>query len=353
MRRDADCGRGVVVAVARKCGSTTTSNVYCRDVDNSGNGDGEPFQLIKFKNRSFWTNEEVTNERLKVGSLLNCQTVSGEQSKLDGKQFIETIGVKPQDVTQLLFDLQDYESVYRGLEWAHGYVNLKVHRFFRAFLDKNELIEKLYTKLHEAHARIYFIGIRACTIKNERVALETMDGELLDMPLNCRENLVLSTAPVQLQLKRPGEVGNDDVGGVAVVKYEACKFTCEGLILRYKPLVISRDEEPVQIKNGCGKVIPVSRCHCVLFDTGNDAATGISRELLLELNLQPYRNKKREVKLAGGRLGQFEMVEIELVIRGHHFNVCALIDAPAEGTDLLVGMDIIRQLYDLGYTIGE
>lgn len=34
--RDADCGRGVVVAVARKCGSTTTSNVYCRDVDDSG-----------------------------------------------------------------------------------------------------------------------------------------------------------------------------------------------------------------------------------------------------------------------------------------------------------------------------
>ena len=52
------------------------------------------------------------------------------------------------------------------------------------------------------------------------------------MPLNCRENLVLSTGPVHLQLKRPWIVADDDVGGVAVVKYdEAGKATCEGLIL--------------------------------------------------------------------------------------------------------------------------
>ena len=53
-----------------------------------------------------------------------------------------------------------------------------------------------------------------------------MNGERLEMPLNCRESLVLFTEPVHLQLKRPW-----DVGGVAVVKYEAGEATCEGLIL--------------------------------------------------------------------------------------------------------------------------
>ena len=64
------------------------------------------------------------------------------------------------------------------------------------------------------------------------------------MPLNCRESLVLSTAPVHVPLERPRKVADDDgddsvdsddsddhgVPGVAVVKIEACEFTCEGLI---------------------------------------------------------------------------------------------------------------------------
>ena len=62
-----------------------------------------------------------------------------------------------------------------------------------------------------------------------------MDKERLGMALNCRENLVLSTAPVHLQLDRLRKVADDDGGdhdvpGVAVVKFEACEFTCEGLI---------------------------------------------------------------------------------------------------------------------------
>ena len=98
-----------------------------------------------------------------------------------------------------------------------------------------------------ARTRISFIGIRVFTIKNERVTLETMDNKLLDMPLNCRESLVLSTAPVRMPLERPRKVADDDgddsvdsddsddsddhdVPGVAVVKIEACEFTCEGLI---------------------------------------------------------------------------------------------------------------------------
>ena len=104
----------------------------------------------------------------------------------------------------------------------------KAHRF-QGYLGK------LYIKLHMSRTRIYFIGIKAFTLNNERITLETMDKELLDMPLNCRGSLVLSTVPVHLQLERPREVGVDDgddhdVPGVAVVKFGACGLTCEGLI---------------------------------------------------------------------------------------------------------------------------
>ena len=51
-------------------------------------------------------------------------------------------------------------------------------------------IEELYIKLHMSRTRIYFIGIKAFTINNERITLETMDKELLDMPLNCRGSLM-------------------------------------------------------------------------------------------------------------------------------------------------------------------
>ena len=90
--------------------------------------------------------------------------------------------------------------------------------------------------------------------------------------------------------------------------------------------------------------------HCrVLFDTGNEVATSISREPQLELNLQPVLNKKMKVKLTRRGSGHFETVEI----RGCPFKVCALVDVVAEGTDLLMGMDIIQKLFDSGYTIGD
>ena len=98
-------GRCVVVAIARNCGST--SNVSCRKIDNSGSGEGDSFQLRKSENRSFWTNEEVTNERLKLGCLLEYRVVTCHQSLIgrlselgeqDGKQFIfhRNAGTEPQ-----------------------------------------------------------------------------------------------------------------------------------------------------------------------------------------------------------------------------------------------------------------
>ena len=78
----------VVVAIARNCAST--SNVFCRNIDNSENGEGGPFQLRKLENRSFWKNEEVTNERLKIGCLLEYRVVRRrcELGEGDEEQFI-------------------------------------------------------------------------------------------------------------------------------------------------------------------------------------------------------------------------------------------------------------------------
>ena len=85
----------VVVAIARDCAST--SNVICRNIDKwiidnwiIESGEGEPFQLRKLENRSFWKNEEVTNEGLKVGCLLEYRVV-GRRCELgegDKEQFI-------------------------------------------------------------------------------------------------------------------------------------------------------------------------------------------------------------------------------------------------------------------------
>ena len=106
------------------------------------------------------------------------------------------------------------------------------------------------------------------------------------------------------------------------------------------------------MKNAFGEVIPVRGRRKVLFDTGNEVGTGISRELLLKLNLQSDPSKKKKVKLIEESC-EFETADIELIVRGHHLSVNGLVDAVNEDTNLLVGMDVIQQLYDKGYTIGE
>ena len=134
------------------------------------------------------------------------------------------------------------------------------------------------------------------------------------------------------------------------------------LFSEYKPYVISRDEEPVKIQNASGEMIPIHHVFelepdkkrwKVLFDTCNEVDTGISRELMEELNLQADPNKKKKAKVIGGGSCEFQTIQIVLVIRGHRFSVCGLVDAVAEDTNLLMGMDIIQPLYDLGYTIGN
>lgn len=82
------------------------------------------------------------------------------------------------------------------------------------------------------------ISLKYGTIANERIIFRTKLGEHVNLRLNCRENLVLTTAPVRLQLSVSND--DDDVGEVALVNMRepesevrspTYQAVCEGLIL--------------------------------------------------------------------------------------------------------------------------
>ena len=86
----------------------------------------------------------------------------------------------------------------------------------------------------------------------------------------------------------------------------------------------------------------------VKFDTGNDAATAISKKLVNDLGLKPNMLKKRKVTVAGGLDMSCGLVEISIVVRGHEFCVKALVGA----VGLLVSMDVIQRLGEEKFTLG-
>jgi len=215
----------------------------------------------------------------------------------------------------------------------------------------------IYQNCPPTEERARFIGIKYGDIKNERISFVTKLGEPVDLKLNCRANLVLSTSPVQLQIRAVED--DDEVGDVALVKMGGSECSlrnptyqgvCEGLILKYKPQTISIDEEPVKIQDGDGNIILVPGK--VKFDSGNDAGTAISEKLGNTLGLKPDSRKKRKVRVTGGDAIECKIVTIKLFIRKRQFTVNALFGAVASGTDLLVGMGIIKQLNGENFTLG-
>ena len=115
--------------------------------------------------------------------------------------------------------------------------------------------------------------------------------------------------------------------------------------------MISINEEPVQIKDGNESWILVPGE--VLFDSGNELATGISEELVDKLDLHPDRSKLRKVVTVGNKEFHCGTVVIEINVRGHKFKLNALVGATAPNTDLLIGADVINPLLNLRYTLGE
>ena len=123
--------------------------------------------------------------------------------------------------------------------------------------------------------------------------------------------------------------------------------------------MISVEDEPVEIMNAGGMFIDCPRV--VTFDTGNSIATAISKELVKELNLEDRiddKNKRRYTGVVRDDDGKpisklCSTIKISIKIRRRKFNVEALYNVTAENTGLLIGMDIIDQLFDQEFTLGK
>lgn len=131
------------------------------------------------------------------------------------------------------------------------------------------------------------------------------------------------------------------------------------LLLGYKPKVISAEDEMVEIMNADRNYVDCPGV--VTFDTGNCGGTAISRELVKKLNLEDTIDHENKVRYRGVARDDDDKqisnlcstIKINIKIRKNKFPVRALYGVPAEGTDLLIGMDIIKKLFDEDFTLGK
>ena len=87
--------------------------------------------------------------------------------------------------------------------------------------------------------KVCLVPLKNGVIVNERIIFTTKAEERVNLRLNCRENLILETSPVFLQIRQV--TSNEDVGDLAIVRFGTtdcdlrypCKSwaVCEGLIL--------------------------------------------------------------------------------------------------------------------------
>ena len=120
--------------------------------------------------------------------------------------------------------------------------------------------------------------------------------------------------------------------------------------------VISRDEEPsVMCVNKNGDLVDIEGK--ILFDTGNEGRTLITRKLAEKLELDIKACQFEERPVPGGNMATVTHdVDFPLFIRRHKIqDIRAQIGEPAgdHEVDLLIGMDVIEQLIARGYTIGN
>ncbi len=97
----------------------------------------------------------------------------------------------------------------------------------------------IYMESLPPEPRMCLISMKYAVMENERIIFGTRNGEEVNLKLNCRENLHLSTSPVVLQLRGLTD-DDDDVGNVASVKFSTSECgiinptyqaVCEGLVL--------------------------------------------------------------------------------------------------------------------------
>ncbi|XP_022803961.1 uncharacterized protein LOC111341271 [Stylophora pistillata] len=326
----------VVISIAKTDSGRNTA-IFVREIDKDGLGVGEPFRLATSEFKHLWKNEEVEQEKIRFGSVVKYAQVGDEYL------FRGNTKCQRQDVDKILLDLSFDDGVYRGIKDAFPEANIA---------PKGS--KGIYQNCRPKQS-LCLVSLKYGIIANERIRFKTKLGEHVNLKLNCRENLVLTTAPVRLQLSHASD---DDVGEVALVNMREPEYgvrsptyqaVCEGLILKLKPKEISIDEEPVEIEDEAGHLIMVPGN--VTFDTGNTGGTAISNKLVDALGLKPDNTKKKKVTIPGDAALQCCTVPIKIKIRGRKFPVNALVGAVAPHTDLLIGMDIMQQLGDEGYSL--
>lgn len=96
----------------------------------------------------------------------------------------------------------------------------------------------IYQNCPPSKGSVFLISIKHGVLKNERISFVTKCDESLDLKLNCRANLVMSTSPVELQIRAVED--DNEVGDVALVRMgdSECSLrnptyqgVCDGLIL--------------------------------------------------------------------------------------------------------------------------
>lgn len=120
---------------------------------------------------------------------------------------------------------------------------ITVHRGIREACPEAQIWHPkgMYLECQPENPKTFLIGLKYGFIQNERIIFGTQGGEHINLKLNCRENLTLSTSPVFLQMKRRMAEDEEDVGDVAVVRFSGRELSlrtpcwswavCEGLIL--------------------------------------------------------------------------------------------------------------------------
>ena len=131
-----------------------------------------------------------------------------------------------QNVEQVQMELVYGVNVYRSIEEVCP----------NAVLGKQK---GLYMKTKPDKPKIILVSLKSGTIKNERIHFQTKgDDHTIDLKLNCRKHLTLSTAPVILQTRKVTD--EEDVGDLALIKFGTADVSlrspiypavCEGLIL--------------------------------------------------------------------------------------------------------------------------
>lgn len=135
-----------------------------------------------------------------------------------------------------IFVLKDEDGIQRNLKYGESAFHGVMEAFPEAKIPWKG--KGIYQNCPPSNRSVCLIAIKYGYIKNERILFVTKRGESLDLKLNCRQNLVTCTSPIQLQIR--GVEDDNEVGDVAVVRMgeSECSLgnptyqgVCEGLIL--------------------------------------------------------------------------------------------------------------------------